>query len=151
MNVAESDAPILSDDIDAMFASIMPKSVPATTGGQTRQKSPRFRVKWHVDILIDGHKIYDGFTNDISTAGASVFLAHNVHPLRPTLRIHIPPLSATSKPRFVEVSGKTVYMVYDGKMQLYRAAISFTSFHTQADVAYLEERLNKYHSRIPEH
>lgn len=151
MNVAEEGVLTSPDDVDAMLAAFMSKSVPATTSRQTRQKTPRFRVRWHVDILMDGHNIFDGLINDISTAGASILLAHNVHPLKPTLRIHIPPLCSTSKPHFMEVSGKTVYMVYDGGKQLYRASISFTKFHAQTDMAFLEERLNKHHSRIPEH
>lgn len=148
--VAEDSAQVWSGDVDEMLASILPatnESEPV----QTRHKAPRFRVKWHVDILIDLNNIHQGFINDISVSGASVFLASNVQPLKPTLRIYLPPLSAKERPHIIEVSGKTVYVVFDGDKQLYRAAISFTRFHVDSDLACLEERLNRYHIRIPEH
>ena len=151
MKVAEGVAQILPEDVDQMLASILPQTAPAATASPAQRKIARFRVKWHADILIDGQNIYHGFISDISTAGASVYLDNNVHPLKPTLRIHIPPLSVTGKSHILEVSGKTVYVVYDGDKQLYRAAISFTRFHVESDMEYLEERLNKCHTRIPEH
>lgn len=151
MGAAEGIAQVLPEDVDQMLASFLPQSAPAAADSPSQRKKPRFRVKWHVDILMDGRNVYHGYINDISTAGASVFLNHNVHLLKPSLRIHIPPLSSTGKPHFIEVSGKTVYMVYDGEKQMYRASISFTRFHAETDVAFLDERLNKCHTRIPEH
>lgn len=140
---------ILPGDVDEMLASILPENKPATE--PARQKNPRFRVKWHADLLIDGRNICHGFINDISRAGASIYLVNNVHPLNPTLRIYMPPLNVDDRPQVIEVSGKTVYVVFDGDKQLYRAAISFSRFRPESGLAQLEERLNKYHVRIPEH
>ena len=148
-DIADGIAPVLTGDVDEMLASILPANKPEPA--PARQKNPRFRVKWHADIVMNGHSVCHGFINDISTAGASVYLDNNVHPLNPTLRIYLPPLSATGRPHIIEVSGKTVYVVFDGDKQLYRAAISFSRFHRESDLAYLEDRLHKCHVRIPEH
>ena len=153
VNVEGSTDPELSDEIDAMIASFSPQVISQTAGNkaQAQAKASRFRVKWHADILIDDRAIDHGFISDISTWGASIYLEHNVHPLNPKLLIHLPPLSQIAQPHFIEVSGKTIYVVYDGERQLYRASIHFVKFHVESDLAYLDERLTKYHSRIPEH
>lgn len=151
LEIAGGNGQVLPEDIDEMLASILPRNTPVAADRNSRRKAPRFRVRWHADILIDGRNIDHGFVSDIFTDGACVYLNNNVHPLKPTLRIHIPPLNSTSRPHIIEVSGKTVYIVYDGDKQMYRASISFTRFRVETDVAYLDERLNKYHPRIPEH
>jgi hypothetical protein len=151
MSVAGSNALETSDDIDAMLASFAPKATSSAAEKNEDRKAPRFRVKWHADILVDERSIYHGFLNDISTVGASIYLNNNVHPIKPTLRIHVPPLSLTAKPHIIEVTGKTLYVVYDGGKQLYRASINFLSFRVESDLAYLDERLTRHHSKIPEH
>jgi hypothetical protein len=137
-------------DIDDMLASFSPKKTSIAVGNQDQRKSPRYRVKWHADILTDDQITHKGFVKDISVKGASVYLNSNLHMAKCTLRIHVPPLISTSKPHIMEVFGRIVYVVYDGEKQFFHAAISFIKFHPESDLANLGERLTKHHSKIPE-
>ncbi len=140
----------LSQDINDILATLSPKKVSVAVGCNEKRKAPRFRVKWFADILTDDHVIYHGFVNDISTLGVSIYLNSNLNNAKCRLRIHVPPLNLTSKPHMIEVFGKVLYVVYDGDKQLYRAAINFLRFNPESDLAMLDERLTKHHSKVPE-
>ncbi len=147
---ASGNAPDLSQNIDDMLASLSPQKSTGAGARKDQRKAPRFRVNWHADILIDDQVAYQCFIHDISTLGASVFLNTNLHTNKCTLHIHVPPLDLKSKPHIIEATGKLVYVVFDGNQQLFRVAINFLSFRPESDLAYLGERLTRYHSRIPE-
>jgi hypothetical protein len=127
-----------------------PQDITDAEEGKEQRKAPRFRVGWHTDIFFDDKSMHHGFINDISTLGASIFLDSGSIPEKSTLHIHVPPLSLTSEPHIIVVSGKVVYVVYDGDKQLFRAAFVFLKFHLESDLAYLGERLTKYQSVIHE-
>lgn len=113
-----------------------------------QRKAHRFRVGWHVDIVFPDKSAYQGFINDISTQGTSVFLGESPDADEATLHIHVPPLDRVSKPHVIVIAGKIVYAVFDGNRQLFRAAFVFLRFHPESDRAYLEERLSKYQLEI---
>jgi hypothetical protein len=141
----------LSQELDDIISSF---SSPTQTGaGKGKEKelrrAPRFRVNWHADVISDDHVMYHGFINDISAIGASVFLESSLHTKKCTLHIHVPPLNLKSKSHLMKVSGKPVYVVYDGDKQLFRTAISFIRFNPESELAHLKERLTKHQSEIP--
>jgi len=149
-NIEDSSTSELSQDIDAMLASFSAGTSAGTLEKNEGRKAPRYRVKWHADILIGNHSKHHGFINDISTVGASIYLNHGLPQIKSTLHIHVPPLSATSKPYVIKVSGMIVYVVYDGEKQLYRAAINFLKFNVESERALLDERLTKHQTKISE-
>lgn len=115
-----------------------------------QRKAHRFRVNWHTDIIFADQSMHQGFINDISVQGASVFLSDSLTTDTAMLHIHVPPLTLTSEPRVIAVMGKSVYVVFDGDKQLFRTAFMFLKFHQESDRAYLEERLSKYQVEIQE-
>ena len=142
----------LSQDAGKMAASFPPpQKSSGTEKNKEQRKAPRFRVKWHTHITLNSQGTHHGFIDDISIHGASVFLNNKLIPDKWTLHIHVPPLGITSKPHVIEVSGKTVYIVYDGNKQLYRAAINFLIFNPVSNLAYLGERLARHQVKIPEY
>ena len=158
-DIAGNAALDLPHDIDEMLSSFAPAEpaepadapAPATAhNSKTPSKVPRFRVKWHADIVLEDRSIHHGVINDISAQGTSICLDNNLRTMKCTLRIHVPPLNLGSSTHIIEVSGKLVYLVHDGSQQLFRAAISFLKFHFESDLAYLRERLSKHQITIPE-
>jgi hypothetical protein len=138
------------ENIDEMLLSLSPQKSTGAVERNEQRKTPRFRVKWHADILVDEQCKDQGFIHDISTMGAAIYLNSSLSIEKCTLHIHVPPLNLQSESHVIEVSGEIVYVVYDGDKQLFRAAISFIRFHLESDRAYLDERLTKYHLKIPE-
>lgn len=124
----------------------------ATGAGEHKEqrKAHRFRVGWHTDIILGDQSTHQGFINDISTMGASIFLSDGLTSEKATLHIHVPPLSRTSAPHVIVVTGKSVYVVFDGDKQMFRTAFVFLKFQQESDQAYLEERLSKYQMEIHE-
>lgn len=140
----------LSHDLDDILSSFSsPKSTVAEKNKGQRQ-TPRFRAKWRIDIVNNGQSIHSGFSNDISTLGASIYLNSSLLQVKSTFLIHVPPHSPTSKSHVMEISGNILYVVYDGSKQLFRVAVNFLRFNQEADRTYLGERLTKHHLIIPE-
>lgn len=103
---------------------------------------PRMRVKWRVDALIDGKGVYQGFVKDISLSGTDIFLDINLQKVRSLkVRIHVPPLSKTSAPHTMEVSGKVVYTSYDNNEFLFHTGVKFLQFNSAADHDLLQSRI----------
>ena len=152
----ESNTGDLLLNIDDMLSSFAPQeSVDTLLSINTRKskeksKPPRFRVKWHADIIFEDQSTDHGYINDISEQGTSICLNSSLHTMKCMLRIHVPPLNIKCSTRFIEVTGKLVYLVYDSNQQLFRAAISFMKFNFESDLAYLNERLTKHQVTIPE-
>ena len=115
-----------------------------------QRRAPRFRVNWHAEIVFADQTVHRSFINDISVQGASVFLGDNVTTEEATLHIHIPPLTKTSPPHVLVVSGRMVYTVFDSDKQMYRIAFVFLRFRQEPDRAYLEERLSRHQTEIHE-
>lgn len=149
-DIKESGTPDLSQDIADILSSFSPQKSPVAGNSKEFRKAPRFRVKWHADILIDGQSAHHGSINDISTQGVSVYLNSNLPTVKCALHIHVPPLNLTSKTHVVAVSGKIVYAVYDGNKQRFRAGVNFLSFNLESDLKYLDERLTQHHLKISE-
>lgn len=154
MNIEGDNNLEVSQDIADMLASFSPQK--STCAGERNEQraeqreAPRFRVKWHADILMDDKNTYRGFIKDISTHGASIYLSSCLRLEKCLLLIYVPPLNLASKPHIIEVYVKTVYVVYDGEKQLFRAAFNFIRFHPESDRIYLGERLTKHQIKIPE-
>lgn len=143
-------APDLLQDITDLLASFSSKESAAAEKSKEHRKTPRFRVNWHTDILIEGQGTLHGSINDLSTQGASVYLNNNLPTIKCTLHIHVPPLDSTSKPHLIAISGKVAYTVYDGKKQSFRTAINFLGFNLKSDLALLGGRLSRHHLEIHE-
>ncbi len=143
-----SNTPNLSQDQAEIPLPISSQNLAGAVERNEQRRIHRFRVGWHADIIFDDQTTHQGFINDISILGASFFLDSSSIPKQSTLYIHVPPLDLKSEPHIVAVSGRTVYVVYDGDQQLYRAAFLFLKFHQKSDLAYLGERLTKYQSEI---
>jgi len=109
------------------------------------RSEPRIHVRWHADALIDGYDVYHGFIKDISSRGTDIFLDRNLQSVKLIkLHIHVPPLSVTSDPHVVEVSGKIIYTAYDSKESCFHAGINFLQFNLEPDLAYLRSRIASY-------
>lgn len=115
-----------------------------------KRQAQRFRVNWHTDIISSDQSPHQGFINDISVQGASVFLSDSLTTEEAVLHIHIPPLTKTASPHVLVIFGRTVYAVFDGDKQMYRVAFVFQKFHRESDQDYLGERLSKYQMEIHE-
>lgn len=131
--------------------SILPKAKQTITPSayaarhQELRFAPRVHVRWHADALIDGKDIYHGFVKDISLKGTDFFLNLNLQKIKfIELRIHLPPLSKTSKRHFMEVTGKVIYTAYDSNESLFHTGVNFTHFNLESDQAYLKSRLAAY-------
>ena len=133
-----------SQNVDDMLASLSSENTALVHGEDERRNAHRSHVKWHVDILLDGQSIHQGFVNDISTMGVSIYLDSTLHVNKCTLRIHVPPQNLNSNPHIIEVSGQLVYLVYDGSQQLFRAAFNFLSFNPASDLTYLGKCLAQH-------
>lgn len=150
-DIEGSSTPDLSQELADILSSFSPQKSTDAGIRKEHRKAPRFRVKWHADILIDEQSAHRGIINDISTQGASIYLNSNLPIIESvTLHIHVPPLHVTSKPHLMAVAGKIIYVVYDGNKQLFRAGVNFLRFDLESDLAYLGERLTKHHLEIPE-
>ena len=135
------------ENIDDLLASFSPQNM---GNFKEQRKAVRYRVKWQgiVDTY-GGHK-FQGEINDISTQGASIYLENTLPAIKSTLHIQVPPLTTTSKPHIISISGMIVYSVYEGAKQYYRIAINFLQFHPASEQTFLDERLSKHQIKIPE-
>jgi hypothetical protein len=133
-----------SQNVDDMLASLSSENTTLVHGGNERRDAHRSHVKWHVDIILDDQSIHQGFINDISTMGVSIYLENAPHINKCTLRVHVPPQNLTSNTHVIEVSGQLVYLVYDGRQQLFRAAFNFLSFNPASDLAFLGKCLAQH-------
>jgi hypothetical protein len=103
---------------------------------------PRIRVKWYADAFIEGEGVFQGFVKDISSKGTDIFLDRNLQKVKfIRLRIYVPPLSKTSDPHVMEVSGKITYTAYDSKESLFHTGVNFLQFNLESDLAYLQSRI----------
>ena len=148
--IEESITPNLSQDLADILSLFTPQKSTVTESSKKPRKASRFRVKWHVDIFIDGQSVYFGSINDASTQGVSLYLNSHLPRIKCTLHIHIPPHNIGSKPHVMAASGKIVYIVYDSNKQSFRIGVNFLSFNLESDLKYLDERLTKHHLKIPE-
>lgn len=99
-------------------------------------------VRWHADVLVDGHDIYHGFVKEVTDEGADLFLDYNLQYTRSVkLHILVPPLSAPSRPHVLAVSAKILSTVYDSDEECFRSAVHFTQFSPLSEQAFLHNRL----------
>jgi len=132
----ENDTPDSTTDAPAA-----PEPATAHLHGTEHHDSPRHVVKWHADVLIDGHASH-GIVHEISESGATLFLELNPEKVkRLSLHIHVPPPDDKHAQHIVEVEGKVVYSIHDNQEKLFRAGIRFTRFAQESDQAFLTSRL----------
>ena len=134
----------------APFKDKVGGSVADDTLAASSHKAPRFRVKWHAEIISDDQSASECVIFDISTQRAAVYVERNLHTKKCTLFIHIPPLNLTNNAQVIEVSGKLGYIVFDGSNQMYRASVDFIKFIPESGLEYLKDRLTKYQIEIHE-
>lgn len=127
-------------------APVTPQDKPPQQEGVTRhdhipgQLHPH--VKWHVDVLVDGHDVYQGYVRDVALKGAELFLSHNLqHSQFVKLHIHVPPLLDSIPPRILEMTARVLSTVYDSRAEYFRSSIVFLQFTFESDKAYLRTRV----------
>ena len=99
--------------------------------------------KWHAEVLVDGHDVYQGIVKDISIKGLNLILDHNLQNAKfVKLHIHVPPLDIGSPHHILEVTGKITFAVYDSVEGSFRSGISFLEFTLESDRAYLNSLLS---------
>ena len=148
---APDQKPAIGSDIDDMLASFSKKQKePVAAIGKDNRKAPRYKVKWKAAVVSKEKGTVQGYLNNISTLGASIYMDASLPLVSCTIHIQVAPLNLSSMPYLLTATGKVVYSVYDGDKNLFRAAINFVRFQQESDLAFLEERLSKHHVKIPE-
>jgi hypothetical protein len=96
-------------------------------------------VRWHADVLVDGHKALKGVVKDISTKGVNLLLDHNLQNSKHIkLHIQIPHHLVSNDHHILEVSGIISFSIYDSAEDSFRSIISPLEFPKNLDVAYLQ-------------
>jgi hypothetical protein len=144
---------VLADVLDAVSSTApieaaggVAKAAPAAPAiarkYEDSHSEPHPHFRWHADVLVDGHDVYQGMVKDISMKGANLLLEHNLQNAKLVkLHIHVPPLDVTHPHDVLEVSGKILTTVYDSSEDEFRSAISFLQFTLESDRTYLQSRL----------
>jgi hypothetical protein len=141
-----ADTPVSADTPD----STEPQDAPAAASpspthhlhGTEHSDSARHIVRWHADVLLDGH-ICQGIVHEISESGATLFLELNPQKAKKlSLNIHVPPLDDKHGQHIVEVEGKIIYAIHDSEEQQFRAGVQFSEFANESDPAFLTSYLN---------
>jgi len=136
--------PVAKEEVVTTAPESAAKAVPHAAEIQSHQAyhSQHHHFKWHADILVDGHDVYQGFVKDITMEGVHLFLEHNLQNSKfVKLHIHIPPLANTSPHSVIEVTGKIMSTIYDSSEDFFRSAIHFLEFTRESDKSYLQARL----------
>lgn len=121
-------------------------AAPSTSAGTRKHEDmhdvPHPHFRWHADVLVDGHDMYQGIVKDISIKGLSLLLDHNLQNAKLIkLHIHVPPLDVTSPPHIMEIAGKINSTVYDGSELSFRSGITLLKFTLNSDQALLQSRI----------
>jgi hypothetical protein len=104
---------------------------------------PHPHFKWHAEVLVDGHYVFQGIVKDISMRGLNLVLDHNLQNSKfVKLHIHIPPFDISSPHHVLEVSGKITSTVFDSGEEAFRSGISFIQFTLDSDQKYLQSILS---------
>ena len=100
--------------------------------GAEQRKHPRYRVHWRVAIVHgkEGkHEIFHGRTHDLSISGASVYSDHNIFVEEPvSVLLAMPPLTAESREKIVEIRCRMVYTVLASSHHQFRIGLHFLHF-----------------------
>jgi hypothetical protein len=128
------------DNKNAPSAAAAPAPSPA--GTQQNFQPPHHHFKWHVDVRVDGHDVYQGFIKEITLEDTHLFVEHNLQNAKfVKLHIHIPPVANSTPHPVVEVSGKIMSTIFDSTEDCFRSAIHFQEFTLESDRIYLQSRL----------
>jgi hypothetical protein len=130
-------------------ATAEPQAAPATADspsahlhGTEHRDSVRHVVRWHADVLVNGHAC-QGIVHEISESGATLLLELNPQKAkRLSLNLHVPPLDDKHGQHIVEVECKIVYSIHDSEERLFRAGVNFSEFANESDPAFLASYLN---------
>jgi hypothetical protein len=117
--------------------------MPPSPGTLQNFQPPHHHFKWHVDVRVDGHDVYQGFIKEITLEGTHLFVEHNLQNAKfAKLHIHIPPVANATLHPVVEVSGKIISTIFDSSEDCFRSAIHFQEFTLESDRIYLQSRLS---------
>jgi hypothetical protein len=116
---------------------------PPSPGAIQNFQQPHHHFKWHVDVRVDGHDVYQGFIKEITLEGTHLFVEHNLQNAKfVKLHIHIPPVAHATPHPVVEVSGNIISTIFDSTEDCFRSAIHFKEFTLESDRIYLQSRLS---------
>ncbi|WP_283745440.1 PilZ domain-containing protein [Sideroxydans sp. CL21] len=121
--------------------------IPTATADQRKTRDihdePHPHFKWHAEVRVDGHDVFQGIVKDISMKGLNLVLDHNLQNSKLVkLHIHIPPADISSPHHVLEVSGKITSTVFDSAEEAFRSSISFIQFTLDSDQTYLQSLLS---------
>lgn len=117
-----------------------PQPVPVPT--HEARATPRYRVRWRAEIIIDAQTTYYGHLKDISIGGAAVLMEHNIKsPLSVTLFLEIPSANAFNAPHILQVEGKVIDTIYEGDSAYFRTGIAFRRFVPADELTFLDNHL----------
>ena len=123
-------------------AEITPSASHESKAQPVPHDTPHPHFKWHADVMVDGHDVYQGYVRDISMHGLHLYLDHNLQNAKLVkLHIHVPPLLVTSPHRTLEVTGNITANIYDSVEDEFRSSINFIAFTLESDRIYLQSRL----------
>lgn len=130
---------------------IIPQSpLPVAAPPHEERTTPRYRVRWRAEIIIDAKTTYYGHLKDISIGGAAVLLEHNIKSPRPvTLYLEIPSMHAQNAPHILQVEGKVIDTIYEGDSSYFRTSIAFRRFIPADDLAFLDNYLKNNCLQLP--
>jgi hypothetical protein len=118
-----------------------PDSVSAKRANDIHAPHPHY--KWHSEVMVDGHNVYQGIAKDISINGLNLILDQNLQNAKLVkMHIHVPPLDTSSHDHVMEISGKVISSIYDNDEESFRSGVSFTQFTLDSDRTYLQSLLS---------
>jgi hypothetical protein len=130
---------------DGIGMTAADKAPSATTDGVKFREvhdTPHPHFRWHAEVLVDGHDVYEGMVKDISMQGLNLILDHNLQNSKLIkLHVHVPQPSSSSPHHVLEISGKITSAVYDSTEESFRSHVVFSEFTSESDRAYLQSLL----------
>jgi hypothetical protein len=140
-NTVEASEPVTK--VDSKDTVPIAVTTPTDLKHQELHAAPHSHHKWHAEVRVDGHDVYQGVVKDISTKGFNLIIDHNLQNSKfVKLHIHIPPLNIGSPQHILEVSGKITNTVYDSVESSFRSGVSFLEFTLESDRTYLGSLLS---------
>jgi len=140
-------APVVTEEAPVVTkADTADKAPAAATNGvkfTETHDTPHPHFKWHAEVLVDGHDVYDVLVKDISMKGLNLVLDHNLQNSKLVkLHVHVPPPTSSSPHHVLEISGKITSTVYDSAEESFRSGVIFTEFTLESDRALLQSLLS---------
>jgi len=132
---------------------IIPQSpLPVAAPAHEARATPRYRVRWRTEVVLNAQTTYYGHLKDISISGAAVLMEHNIKSAQSiTLFVEIPSESTYTykEPHILQVEGKVISTIYESESAYFRTGIVFRRFIPENDRAFLDNYLKNNCIELP--